>query len=204
MDTELENNMTQRGTTRRGFLSSAATGAAALVAGESLSVGKAKEKADRTQDGESLKVALLQMTSSIMNPEASSPLKMIVLSAEAVKQKQGKNVERADAFCRQAAALGADIALFPEMWNIGYAMFDVKEKNAKDAWLALAVDDESAYIRHFTALARELQMAIAVTYLEKWNPAPRDTVSIIGRSGEIVLTYAKVHTCDWFPTEASL
>jgi predicted amidohydrolase len=47
-------------------------------------------------------------------------------------------------------------------------------------------------------------MAIAVTFLQKWNPAPRNTVIIVSRSGEIVLTYAKVHTCDFIPTEASL
>ncbi len=41
-------------------------------------------------------------------------------------------------------------------------------------------------------------MAIALTYLERWPAgAPRNTVSLIGRRGEIVLTYAKVHTCDF-------
>ncbi len=198
--------MTQREITRRGFLSSAAIGATALVAGEGLSADEAKAQAkpDRCENSESLKVALLQMTSSIMNPEASSPWEMIVMDAEAVKRHQEQNVQRADAFCRQAAGLGADIALFPEMWNIGYAVFDAKQKNAKEGWLRLAVDNESAYMRHFIALARELNIAIAVTFLQKWNPAPRDTVSIIARSGEIVLTYAKVHTCDFTPTEASL
>jgi predicted amidohydrolase len=197
--------MTQREITRRAFLTSAAMGATALAAGEGLSASEAKAQAkpDRCEDRESLTVALLQMTSSIMNPMASSPQKMIVMDADAVKQRQDANVQHADACCRQAAALGADIALFPEMWNIGYARFDAKRKNAKEEWYGLAVDNQSAYIRHFTALARELDMAIAVTYLQKWNPAPRNTVSIIARSGKMVLTYAKVHTCD-FTTEASL
>ena len=46
-------------------------------------------------------------------------------------------------------------------------------------------------------------MAIAVTYLESWPGAPRNTMSLIDRRGEIVLTYAKVHTCD-FDREAAL
>jgi predicted amidohydrolase len=46
-------------------------------------------------------------------------------------------------------------------------------------------------------LARELQMAIAVTYLEAWSPAPRNAVTVIDRHGEITFTYAKVHTCDF-------
>jgi predicted amidohydrolase len=40
-------------------------------------------------------------------------------------------------------------------------------------------------------------MAIALTYLERWDGAPRNSVSLIDRHGEIVMTYAKVHTCDF-------
>ena len=46
-------------------------------------------------------------------------------------------------------------------------------------------------------------MAIALTYLERWPGGPRDTVSLIDRHGELVLTYAKVHTCDFDPVEAT-
>lgn len=55
---------------------------------------------------------------------------------------------------------------------------------------------------HFRELAKELNMAIALTYLERWEGAPRDSVSLIDRHGEIVMTYAKVHTCD-FSDEAA-
>jgi len=37
--------------------------------------------------------------------------------------------------------------------------------------------------------------AIAITYLKRWAGAPRNTVSLIDRHGEIVMTYAKAHTC---------
>jgi predicted amidohydrolase len=47
-------------------------------------------------------------------------------------------------------------------------------------------------------------MAIALTYLERWEPLPRNTVSLIDRRGEIVLTYAKVHTCDFDLPECAL
>ncbi|NRA38368.1 MAG: carbon-nitrogen hydrolase family protein, partial [Planctomycetes bacterium] len=33
---------------------------------------------------------------------------------------QDKNLERGLAACREAKAMGADLALFPEMWNTGY------------------------------------------------------------------------------------
>ncbi len=197
--------MAQHDITRRGFLTSAAMGATALAAGKGLaaSPAQAQAKSKASEDSETLKVAMLQMTSAIINPEASSPDNRIIMSAETVRRHQEENVRHAEAFCRQAAAHGADIAVFPELWNIGYARFEGTKKKAIEEWCKLAVDRDSAYIRHFMALARELNMAIAVTYLEKWDPAPRDTVSLISRSGKIVLTYAKVHTCD-FTTEAAL
>ncbi len=46
-------------------------------------------------------------------------------------------------------------------------------------------------------------MAIALTYLERWPGGPRNTVSLINRYGEMVLTYAKVHTCDFDPVEGT-
>lgn len=95
-------------------------------------------------------------------------------------------------FCRQAREMGADIALFPEMWNIGYTF----EGN----WKECAIDQQSAFILHYQNLAKDLNMAIAITYLEK---NLRNTVSLIDRHGEIMLTYAKVHTCD-FSVESEL
>jgi len=110
---------------------------------------------------------------------------------------QQANLAKGDAFCRRARAMGADLALFPEMWNIGYTFFKPDEPDSRAAWAAQAVGPEGAYVSHFQALARELDMAIALTYLERWPGAPRNTVSVIDRLGNIALTYAKVHTCEW-------
>ncbi|MFD1051436.1 carbon-nitrogen hydrolase family protein, partial [Kibdelosporangium lantanae] len=56
-------------------------------------------------------------------------------------------------------------------------------------WAGLVAPPE--FVGHFAALARELDMAIAVTYL---SDGPRNTVSLIDRHGYEVLTYHKVHT----------
>ena len=116
---------------------------------------------------------------------------------------QTANLAKGDGFCRRAAGLGADIALFPEMWSIGYTFFDPTQPGAREAWQAQAVGPDDPFVMHFGRLARELDMAIALTYLETWPSAPRNTVSLIDRHGEIVLTYAKVHTCE-FDQEAAL
>jgi len=103
-------------------------------------------------------------------------------------------LERGLAGCREATERGADIALLPEMWSNGYDVHDLGDAAVKKAWIASAVGPDSAYIAGFRAAARELRMAIAATYLEANGDAPRNTVSLINAQGDIVLTYAKVHT----------
>ena len=59
------------------------------------------------------------------------------------------------------------------------------------------------FVKHFQNLARDLDMAIGLTYLERGAQAPRNTLTLIDRHGKIVLVYAKVHTCD-FDVESAL
>jgi predicted amidohydrolase len=144
------------------------------------------------------------------------------------KTDQEANLTKGDEFCRRAHELGADIALFPEMWNIGYTSFRPPATPEFDLWKApdlwngvataaecdplcddraawqeLAIGQDDPFVLHFRELARELNMAIALTYLEKWPVAPRNTLSLIDRHGEIALTYAKVHTCDFDHLESA-
>ena len=116
---------------------------------------------------------------------------------------QAANLAKGTDFCRRAKALDADLALFPEMWNIGYTFFNPIEPGEKERWAAQAIGSESEFVTHFQHLARELDMAIALTYLERWPGSPRNSLSLIDRHGEILFTYAKVHTCE-FDMEAAL
>jgi N-carbamoylputrescine amidase len=106
------------------------------------------------------------------------------------------NLAKGEAFCRRAAAMGADVALFPEMWNIGYAPCPL-DVDGRAAWRALALTLQSDYVTRFRDLARELDMAIALTYLERHGQAVRNSVSLIDRHGDILFTYSKIHTCEW-------
>jgi predicted amidohydrolase len=110
---------------------------------------------------------------------------------------QAANLSKGEAFCRQAKAIGADIALFPEMWNVGYKLPDLANPDERRNWQEQAVSRDGPFVRHFQALTQELEMAVAITYLEKWDGAPRNAISLIDRRGEPALTYAKVHTCDF-------
>jgi predicted amidohydrolase len=154
-------------------------------------------------------------------------LTIALLQMTACGSDQDANREKGTEFCRRASAMGADIALFPEMWNVGYPPFDgiplnsgniwrspavwqATERGAPQVdpeirrrWQAGAIGRDSAFVRHFQTLARALNMAIGLTYLERWESAPRNVLSLIDRHGEIILTYAKVHTCAFDEPEAS-
>lgn len=111
------------------------------------------------------------------------------------------NLQKGLAFCRQAHDAGADIALFPEMWSIGYSF------SADDTGRAeldrRALDLGAPFLRRHAELAAELEMAIGVTFPQRWPGAPRNALALFDRHGELALLYAKVHTCD-FDDEAAL
>ncbi len=105
---------------------------------------------------------------------------------------QQENLEKGLLWCRKAKEMGADLALFPEMWSCGY---DLSGSEAELA--ARAVPRDGSFLQAFRQLAAQLEMAIAITYLERWEGPPRNTITLFDRRGQEVLTYAKVHTCDF-------
>lgn len=102
------------------------------------------------------------------------------------------NLQKGWDYCRKAKEMGADIALFPEMWSVGYHIPECMDDLKESAVLA-----DSEFVSTFGKLAKELDMAIGITFLEKYEPLPRNTLSLFDRFGNKVLTYAKVHTCDF-------
>jgi predicted amidohydrolase len=92
--------------------------------------------------------------------------------------------------CVEAKEKGADIALFPEMWSDGYYL--PQDANEIDA---LAIDKNSKFIEEFRILASELQMAIGITFLEKSETKPLNSVIFFDRTGKEILHYSKVHIC---------
>jgi predicted amidohydrolase len=119
-------------------------------------------------------IALLQIAPKEMGPEL--------------------NLKNGIEACRKAKTLGADLALFPEMWNIGYAFCP---PDRKVEWEAKAIDQQSDFFQSYAKVAKELEINIALTYLEKHIPKPKNTVSIINSMGKVVLTYSKVFLCNF-------
>ena len=155
-----------------------------------------------------------------------SNLNIALLQLSAQGMDQDANLAKGEAACRRARELGADIALFPELWNIGYTFkpgvalpdgdlwrapelwegsperLTSAQVEDIEAWQAQAIAPDGPFVRYFQTLARELELAIALTFLERREGLPRNTVALIDRCGDIVLTYSKVHTCDFDWPEA--
>ncbi len=94
--------------------------------------------------------------------------------------------------CIKAKEMGADIALFPEMWSDGYTL--PRDRSELDA---LSISADSDFVCAFGRLAGELQMAIGITFLEKHEPKPRNTMILFDRNGTERLRYSKVHICSF-------
>ena len=101
--------------------------------------------------------------------------------------------------CRKAKALSSDIALFPEMWSIGYDIYS----RPPEVWMDDAIDTDHPFVSAFAKEAKNLEMAIGITLLEKTEEGVRNSLMLFDRHGERKLLYAKVHTCD-FGAERSL
>ena len=133
------------------------------------------------------------------------------------------NLERGLAACRQAKALGAHLAVFPEMWSNGYghgfALANEPDSYrhpglwegesdpmpaASAGFLDTAIQANSAFVCAFADEARTLDMAVAITFLQVWPGGPRNTVILLDRHGRKVLEYAKHNLCAFAQPEASL
>jgi N-carbamoylputrescine amidase len=112
------------------------------------------------------------------------------------------NLQRALSACSEAAGGGADVILLPEMWQIGYSACP-SELSSRARWQNMAIGTDDPWVTTLSDAARDLHVAIVVTFLEQWPEAPRNTALLFDRRGEPVLRYAKVHTVD-FSMESAL
>lgn len=120
---------------------------------------------------------------------------LLQIQAEASLER---NLIKGIEYCIKAKQMGADICVFPEMWNDGYQIPENSEELRK-----LAISTESVFVKEYQKLAKELGIAILITLLEEHEPRPRNTAILFDRFGEKLYTYSKVHTCD-FGDEARL
>lgn len=79
------------------------------------------------------------------------------------------NLEKGTAACKSAKSMGADIALFPEMWSNGYNIYD----RPAEEWQAEAIPADSDFIKHIRQTAKRASYGNRNTYLEKCETGPK-------------------------------
>ncbi|MBR1752318.1 MAG: carbon-nitrogen hydrolase family protein [Ruminococcus sp.] len=121
-----------------------------------------------------------------------SKLKIALLQIAPTGTLDG-NLRKGVSACKKAKSFGADIALFPEMFSIGYDIYD----RPVEEWTKQAISPDSEFVQTFGRLAAELDMAIGITFLEMYDTKPRNTLILYDRHGKTALKYSKVHTCDF-------
>lgn len=100
-----------------------------------------------------------------------------------------ENIARAERLVRQAAAQGAQIILIQELFETPYFCIDQSPEH-----FALAQDvDNSPLIRHFQALARELEVVLPLSFFERAGNAHYNSLVVIDADGSLLDVYRKTH-----------
>jgi len=103
-----------------------------------------------------------------------------------------RNIAKAEAMVRQAAAQGARIILLQELFETPY--FCQQEK-PEFFDLALPAEENPALLR-LRSLARELAVVIPVSFFERAGMARYNTVAVVDADGLVLGLYRKSHIPD--------
>ena len=102
------------------------------------------------------------------------------------------NIANADRQVREAAASGAQIILLQALFETPYFC---QKPNADYLQLATELDENPA-IRHFQALARELQVVLPISFYERVRQARFNSVAVLDADGSNLGIYRKSHIPD--------
>ena len=112
--------------------------------------------------------------------------KVAVLQMRSENRAVEENRKTIIKYMTEAKINNADILLLPECFMTGY---DLTINN--DA--AISEGDLSALCDK----AKELGIGLVATALTKGNVSPQNSAFMIGKNGDILMKYSKVHTCDF-------
>lgn len=111
-----------------------------------------------------------------------------------------KNAEKGVQLCKKAAEMGADICLFYEGWNVNYDLNSVKEiiETNSDSQMEQLEKQCDTFLETFKELAKEHDMVIALPCILFRHGVVENNVKVIGRDGQVKISYNKVHTCEFY------
>ncbi|MEI3322962.1 MAG: carbon-nitrogen hydrolase family protein [Eubacterium sp.] len=134
-------------------------------------------------------------------------LKVAIVQYDAIKPDINFNTKVAIRYIKEAKKNGADIVVFPECFLTSYWCPDIVEElypieeiesNLEFiSWCNKAVTENEKHVLQVRMLAKQLKIGVVITAFTKGEKYPQNSAFIIDRNGEVILKYAKVHTCDF-------
>lgn len=100
-----------------------------------------------------------------------------------------KNIVNAEKLVRQAHNQGAQVILIQELFAAPYFCIDQSPEHYS---LAQELTD-SPLIRHFSSLAKELEVVLPLSFFEKCNNAYYNSLVMIDADGSVLDVYRKTH-----------
>ncbi|MFD6530897.1 carbon-nitrogen hydrolase family protein [Streptomyces sp. NPDC060184] len=123
-------------------------------------------------------------------------MRIVLVQRRALTGDPGENLRRGLAVCAEAEQLGADLLVFPELWQTAYAPCPEDEAGARQ-WSELATTVTGDWIGSFREAARQHRLAIVTTFMEAGPDGISDAAALIDSSGRVAHVYRKVHVCDF-------
>lgn len=114
--------------------------------------------------------------------------KVAILQMRSAGRDTEHNTETIIAKMKEAAKNKADILLLPECFITGYELPIEKRE---------ALADNDAAILKIRKAAKELGIGVVATAFTKGREKPQNSAFVIDKTGEVLMKYSKVHTCDF-------
>ena len=114
--------------------------------------------------------------------------KVAILQSRAENSNIKRNIATIICSMKDASKHGADILLLPECFITGYDLPMTYEKS-------ISCEDE--VIKKVCEAAKTHNIGVVLTSFTKGKVQPQNTAFVINKSGEILMKYSKVHTCDF-------
>ena len=112
--------------------------------------------------------------------------KVAVLQMRSENRAYEDNIKVITRNMTEAKKNNADVLLLPECFMTGYDLTIDNDAAISEGDLAALCDK-----------AKELGIGLVATALTKGKKSPQNSAFVIGKHGEILMKYSKVHTCDF-------
>ncbi|MGN0160948.1 MAG: N-carbamoylputrescine amidase [Lachnospiraceae bacterium] len=118
-------------------------------------------------------------------------VKIAVVQMQCVKD-HWENIKKAEEKVREAAKMGAQIILLPELFE---NLYFCQEKRYEYYDLAQSLEESDA-VNHFKKVAKELSVVLPVSFYEKDENRLYNSVAVIDADGTVLGVYRKTHIPD--------